>query len=120
MNPLSRLIIQAYFILKGGGVSLVVANFLVPESFVFVVVHVDLVTVFLQTSKNTHVILQLKVYIYIKLRYATAMTAKSLQSCPTLCDSIDGSPPGSPVPGILHARILEWVAISSPMHESEK
>ena len=37
---------------------------------------------------------------------------KSLQSCPTLCDPIDGSPPGSSVPGILHARILEWVAIS--------
>jgi len=35
-----------------------------------------------------------------------------LQSCPTLCDSIDGSPPGSPIPGILQARILEWVAIS--------
>ena len=39
-------------------------------------------------------------------------TAKSLQSCPTLCDPIDGSPPGSPIPGILQARILEWVAIS--------
>ena len=38
--------------------------------------------------------------------------AKSLQSCPTLYDPIDGSPPGSPVPGILQARILEWVAIS--------
>ena len=42
----------------------------------------------------------------------TATTAKSLQSCPTLCDPIDGSPPGSPVPGILQARTLEWVAIS--------
>jgi len=39
-------------------------------------------------------------------------TAKSLQSCPTLCDPIDGSPPGSPVPGILQARTLEWAAIS--------
>ena len=39
-------------------------------------------------------------------------TAKSLQSCPTLCDPIDGSPPGSAVPGILQARTLEWVAIS--------
>ena len=38
--------------------------------------------------------------------------AKSLQSCPTLCDTIDSSPPGSPVPGILQARTLEWVAIS--------
>ena len=39
-------------------------------------------------------------------------TAKSFQSCPTLCDPIDGSPPGSPIPGILQARTLEWVAIS--------
>ena len=38
--------------------------------------------------------------------------AKSLQSCPTLCDPIDGSPPGSPIPGILQARALEWIAIS--------
>ena len=45
--------------------------------------------------------------------YSTATAAaKSLQSCPTLCDPIDGSPPGSPVPGILQARTLEWVAIS--------
>ena len=49
-----------------------------------------------------------------------AAAAKSLQSCPTLCDPIDGSPPGSPVPGILQARTLEWVAFPSPMHESEK
>ena len=44
--------------------------------------------------------------------YAAAAAAKSRQSCPTLCDPIDGSPPGSPVPGILQARTLEWVAIS--------
>ena len=43
---------------------------------------------------------------------AAAAAAKSLQSCPTLCDPIDGSPPGFPVPGILQARALEWVAIS--------
>ena len=43
---------------------------------------------------------------------STAAAAKSYQSCPTLCDPIDGSPPGSPVPGILQARTLEWVAIS--------
>ena len=43
---------------------------------------------------------------------AAAAAAKALQSCPTLCDPIDGSPPGSPVPGILQARTLEWVAIS--------
>ena len=44
--------------------------------------------------------------------FAAAAAAKSLQSCPTLCDPIDRSPPGSPVPGILQARTLEWVAIS--------
>ena len=43
---------------------------------------------------------------------AAAATAKSIQLCPTLCDPIDGSPPGSLVPGILQARTLEWVAIS--------
>ena len=44
--------------------------------------------------------------------FAAAAAAKSLQSCPTLCNPIDGSPPGSPIPGILQARTLEWVAIS--------
>ena len=43
---------------------------------------------------------------------SAAAAAKSLQSCPTLCNPINGSPPGSPVPGILQARILEWVAMS--------
>ena len=46
------------------------------------------------------------------LIWGAAAAAKSLQSCPTLCDPIDGSPPGSAVPGILQARTLEWVAIS--------
>ena len=46
------------------------------------------------------------------MRPVTTAAAKLLQSCPTLCDPIDGSPPGSPVPGILQARILEWVATS--------
>ena len=46
------------------------------------------------------------------LRCVAAAAAKSLQSCPALCDPIDDSPPGSPVPGILQARTLEWVAIS--------
>ena len=49
---------------------------------------------------------------YLLSAAAAAAAAKSLQSCPTLCNPIDGSPPGSPVPGILQARILEWVAIS--------
>ena len=47
-----------------------------------------------------------------KFGCAAAAAAKSLQSCPTRCDPIDGSPPGSPIPGILQARTLEWVAIS--------
>ena len=45
----------------------------------------------------------------ISIRSTAAAAAKSFQSCPTLCDPIDGSPPGSPVPGILQARTLEWV-----------
>ena len=49
---------------------------------------------------------------YITLLIISAAAAKLLQSCPTLCDPIDGSPLGSPVPGILQARTLEWVAIS--------
>ena len=48
---------------------------------------------------------------YVSFLYAAA-AAKSLQSCPTLCDPRDGSPPGSPVPGILPARALEWGAIA--------
>ena len=48
----------------------------------------------------------------LQILKAHAAAAKSLQSCPTLCDPRDGSPPGSPVPGILQARTLEWVAIS--------
>ena len=51
------------------------------------------------------------VCVPLNVRYAAAV-ANSLQSCPTLCNSIDGGPPGSPVPGILQARTLEWVAIS--------
>ena len=57
---------------------------------------------------NKLMLLSLIVRRYI----AATATAKSLQSCLTLCDPIDGSPPGSPVPGILQERTLEWVAIS--------
>ena len=63
----------------------------------------------------------LKVGILNSIWYlAAAAAAKLLQSCPTLCDPIDSSPPGPAIPGILQARTLEWVAISPPMHESEK
>ena len=64
----------------------------------------------MQGSQNTKIILNKKNKV---VKTATATAAKSLQSCPTLRDPIDGSPLGSPVPGILQARILEWVAISS-------
>ena len=52
------------------------------------------------------------IFVYGVRMCSAAAAAKSLQSCPTLCDPIDGSPPGSPVLGILQARTLEWVAIS--------
>ena len=54
----------------------------------------------------------LVVFSLLTIHCCIAAAAKSLQSCPTVCDPIDGSPPGSPVPGILQARTLEWVAIS--------
>ena len=50
--------------------------------------------------------------LFVRSVCEDAAAAKSLQTCPTLCDPIDGSLPGSPVPGILQARTLEWVAIS--------
>ena len=59
----------------------------------------------IQSCLNAHL-------FFFKFFLYTAAAAKSLQSCPTLCDPTDGSPPGSPVPGILQARTLEWVAIS--------
>ena len=60
----------------------------------------------LWTFISKYVCVSVCVYVY------AAAAAKSLQLCLTLCDPVDGSPPGSPVPGILQARILEWVAIS--------
>ena len=57
-------------------------------------------------------IVQVFIPLFVLLISAAA-AAKSLQSCLTLCDPIDGSPPGSPVPGIPQARTLEWIAISS-------
>ena len=51
---------------------------------------------------------------------AVAAAAKTLQSCLTLCDPIEGRPLGSPVPGILQARTLDWLPFPSPMHESEE
>ena len=67
----------------------------------------------MHTHTNTHVHMHLSVYISVFLCVYEAAAAKLLQSCSTLCGSIDGSLPGSPVPGILQARTLDWVAISS-------
>ena len=50
--------------------------------------------------------------VFLYIIKTAAVAAKLLQSCPTLCDPIDGSPPGSTAPGILQARALEWVAMS--------
>ena len=63
----------------------------------------------IQTGKAT---MENSLEIPYKTGNAATAAAESLQSCPTLCNPVDGSLPGSPVPGILQARILEWVAIS--------
>ena len=82
--------------------------------------HLQMDSLPLRQERYLHIIFEYRYFIEIGLKvfyicflYVYCLpAAKSLQSCPTLCDSIDGSPPGSPVPGILQARTLEWVAIS--------
>ena len=63
-------------------------------------------------SENAISFKSIKIGIGVLTQLKAAAAAKSLQSCPTLCDPIDGSIRGSPIPGILQARTLEWVAIS--------
>ena len=66
-----------------------------------------------RTRNNKYILAMEKLaHHFLICVYISAAAAKSLQSCPTLCDPIDGGLPGSPVPGILQARTLEWVAIS--------
>ena len=74
----------------------------------------DSVTKFVRLKYNPECQLNklLETFSVSMTRAAAAAALKSLQSCPTLCDPMDGSPPGSSVPGILQARTLEWVAIS--------
>ena len=60
------------------------------------------------------------ILILFSLKSTAAAAAKSLQSCLTLCDPIYGSPPGSPIPGILQARTLEWAAISFSIKSTTK
>ena len=67
--------------------------------------------VYTHTHKQTQTYKYVCICIYVFVLHAAAAT-ESLQSCPTLCDPIDGIPQGSPVPGILLARTLEWVASS--------
>ena len=62
------------------------------------------------SQSNSHIIREPQIKITMRYHF-TSTAATSLQLCPTLCDPIDGSPPGSPIPGILQARTLEWVAI---------
>ena len=69
----------------------------------------DIMGAFNFTTLRNNLIVSINLICYLT---TTTTTTKSLQSRPTLCDPIDGSPPGSPVPGILQARTLEWVAIS--------
>ena len=73
------------------------------------------------TGRRMTMIMSIFNVLYIlKSAVAAAAAAKSLQLCPTLCDPIDGSPPGSPVPGILPARNWSGLPFPSPMLESEK
>ena len=72
----------------------------------------NLKTVRHQKRRYSQYIYLTKTPVRYYIKTTTAAASKSLQSCPTLCDPVDGSPAGSSVPGILQARILEWVAIS--------
>ena len=67
---------------------------------------------YLRRPNKAVVVILRQAHICETQKLCSSIAAKSLQSCPTLCDPIDGSPPGSPIPGILQARTLEWAAIS--------
>ena len=75
--------------------------------FIFICIYTQAYATYI----DTHILISTHMYVcmYVCSLLAAAAAAKSLQSCPTLCDPIDGSPPGSAVPGILQARTLEWV-----------
>ena len=86
------------------------SEFCVSHSFLFILVLSHLyVCLYIPHQLANYL---MKMFCLCCTASAAPAAAKSLQSCPTLCDPIDGSPPGSPVPGILQARTLEWVAIS--------
>ena len=73
----------------------------------------DIMGTGLRWAECTFPVLKKGQQVHSEVTYAAAAAAKSLQLCPTLCDPIDSSPPGPAVLGILQARTLEWVAISS-------
>ena len=87
-------------------------NWVGKTFYILIVVVVTWVYLFGQSHNIAHFKWVQLTVCKLFLNYLNAAAAKSLQSCPTLCSPIDGSPPGSPVPGILQARTLEWVAIS--------
>ena len=84
--------------------------------------HIKFLFQFIIIKYLKHINIKINIYIYVILICiaSAAAAAKSLQSCLTLCYPIDGSPPGSPVPGILQARTLEWVAISFSIKWAEE
>ena len=86
---------------------LFIYHFLSYSHFVIVLKYIIINILYMYTYIK---IVFVEVYMYIYIN--TLAAAKSLQLCPTLCDPIDGSPPGSPVPGIPKSRTLEWVVIS--------
>ena len=98
-------------LLKGVCVKLTVVGKLQWLSFCSIWIYQTNIFVYLKVTQCCMSVISQ--YSWKKVYYNAAATAQSLQSCPTLCDPIDGSPPGSPVPGILQARTLEWAAISS-------
>ena len=104
VNSLSFYLSENYF-LKGSRLPIVLSwavEDILPPLASFIAVEKSVVSLIAIPSWVMHLI----------RKSTAAAAAKSLQSCPTLCDPIEGSPPGSPIPGILQARTLEWVAIS--------
>ena len=72
-----------------------------------------------ESTADGDYILEIKRCLLLGRRAMTSLTAAAAKSCLTLCDPIDGSPPGSPVPGIFQTRILDRLPFPSPMYESE-
>ena len=104
VNSLSFYLSENYF-LKGSRLPIVLSwpvEDILPPLASFIAVEKSVVSLIAIPSWVMHLI----------RKSTAAAAAKSLQSCPTLCDPIEGSPQGSPVPGILQARTLEWVAIA--------